>query len=144
MKETLFIATKIFSPQSSEKVTRTTKKGKKYEICANNPVQKREHKRNINAAIRLVWASKERNVVLPCSVRLTRIGHRMLDEDSAIYSLKYVRDEISDLLIPGLARGRADGDKRITWEYGQEIGPYGIRIEIEYDEPSYKDGKALC
>jgi hypothetical protein len=144
MKHTIFVRTKLFSPQSSEKVMRTTKKGRQYAICANNPFQKRFDKRATNAAIRSIWADEERNVVFPCRVRLTRIGPRKLDEDSFIYSFKYVRDEVADLLIPGLARGRADGDKRITWEYVQETGFYGIRIEIEFDEPSYRDGKTLC
>ncbi len=72
--------------------------------------------------------------VLPCFVKMVRIAPRELDEEENLrMSFKYIKDYIADFLIPGLARGRADGDKRIKWDYGQEKGKpkqYSIRIEI--------------
>ena len=144
MKYTLNIRTKLFSPQSSEKVIRTTKKGRRYAVCANNPFEHTRNKAVTNSAIRRVWGTEQRSVALPCRICLTRIGLRPLDFDNLVYSFKYIRDEVADLIIPGLARGRADGDKRIEWDYKQEIGQNGFRVEIEFDEPSYKDGKPLC
>jgi hypothetical protein len=37
---------------------------------------------------------------------------------------------IADQILPGLAAGRADGDKRMTWEYAQEKGKTCVRVEI--------------
>jgi hypothetical protein len=71
---------------------------------------------------------------LPCRITLARIAPRSLDEDNLLYSLKWVRDAISDNLIPGLAKGRADGDKRLEFKYNQEKGrprEYALKIEIE-------------
>src|SRR5574338_709033 len=70
---------------------------------------------------------------LPCCVKLVRIAPRNLDEDNLIYAFKKIKDVVADYIIPGLAPGRADGDKRIKWEYDQEKGEpkeYAIRIEI--------------
>lgn len=67
--------------------------------------------------------------LLPCNVRLTRIGRR-LDDDNLRGALKYIRDAIAELLVPGLAIGRADDDERINWEYNQEKGKVGVRIEV--------------
>ena len=67
--------------------------------------------------------------LLPCTVKLTRIG-RKLDDDNLRGALKYVRDAVAELLVPGKAVGRADDDARITWEYSQEKGKPAIRIEF--------------
>lgn len=59
------------------------------------------------------------------SITLTRIGKRMLDCDNLARALKAVRDGVADAL------GIDDGDKRLVWVYGQEVGKeYGVRIEI--------------
>ena len=97
---------------------------------------------------KMKWVIRQRNIlciyykkatydiqpILPCTVKMIRIAPRSLDYDNAVYSFKSYRDAISDELIPGFARGRADDDNRIKWEYGQEKGKpkeYAIRIEIE-------------
>lgn len=68
---------------------------------------------------------------LPATVTLTRLAPRTLDEDNLLYAFKHIRDEIADILIPGLAFGRADGDPRITWRYGQtKERVFAISIEI--------------
>lgn len=72
--------------------------------------------------------------LLPCIVTLTRIAPREMGDDNYIHSMKYIRDQLGDLLIPGLAKGRADDDKRIQWKYVQEKGQpksYAIKITIE-------------
>ncbi len=71
---------------------------------------------------------------LPCKVILTRVAPRRFDFDNLVISFKHVRDQISGMLIPGLAAGRADDDDRIEWEYRQERGnpkEYAVIIEIK-------------
>jgi hypothetical protein len=74
------------------------------------------------------------------------MGPGTLDDDNLRFSLKWIRDEISECLIPekrksyvdknGKLRhlkGRADDDERITWDYAQEKNQtYGVRIEIRF------------
>ncbi len=73
------------------------------------------------------------NVVLPCHIKLTRNSPGTLDYDNLCSSQKYVLDAICELLIPGLAPGRADGDKRISVSYYQaKARKHSITIEIEY------------
>lgn len=70
---------------------------------------------------------------LPCIVRLTRIAPRGLDRDNLFAALKHPIDVVCDWLIPGLAPGRADGDKNITIQYSQEkggSGVYALKLEI--------------
>lgn len=56
----------------------------------------------------------------PIKIRLMRIASRKLDEgDNLPMAFKYIRDYLASLLIPGKARGQADSDPRITWEYDQ-------------------------
>jgi hypothetical protein len=71
-------------------------------------------------------------VVLPCKIRLTRLGMRFLDRhDNLRMSLKWVVDQLADCISPGKAKGRADDDPRIEWEYAQEKHPISaVRIEI--------------
>jgi len=74
--------------------------------------------------------------ILPCTITLTRIAPRQLDYDNLVTSFKHCRDTIADMLIPGLAFGRADGDARITWNYEQrrdKAREYGVEVDIEQD-----------
>lgn len=83
---------------------------------------------------KIIWAKwKQVNpeVSLPCTVILTRLGVRELDEDNLAYCFKAIRDQVADLIIPGLPKGKADGDKRIKWVYKQVKQPIaGIKITI--------------
>ena len=67
-------------------------------------------------------------------ILLSRIAPRSLDADDNLpMSFKYVKDYIADLLRPGLAAGRADDDKNLTWSYSQETGKpreYAVKIQI--------------
>jgi hypothetical protein len=70
---------------------------------------------------------------LPCFVRLIRLGPRELDFDNLVISQKYIRDAISEMITGDFVPGRADGNKKIKWEYEQEISKsYGVRIEIYF------------
>lgn len=71
--------------------------------------------------------------LLPCVVKLTRLapGNGLDVDENLPMSVKYCKDYIADLLIPGLAPGRADGSRAIKWLYDQERHPiYALRIEI--------------
>ena len=70
---------------------------------------------------------------LPCTVIITRISPRRMDEDNYIASAKAIKDFIAGIIIPGLAPGRADGSEFIVWKYQQERrskGEYAINIKI--------------
>lgn len=71
---------------------------------------------------------------LPCKIKLIRIAPRELDKDDNLRTaFKCIKDTIADWAIPGLAPGRADGDKRFQWDYSQEKGKvreYAVRVEI--------------
>jgi len=75
-----------------------------------------------------------KQISLPCTVIMTRISPRTLDEeDNLRMALKSVKDSIASEIKPGLEPGRADDDKNITWEYAQKKGKpkeRGLKIEI--------------
>ncbi len=53
-------------------------------------------------------------------IRWIRVASRKLDTgDNLPMAFKYARDMLAGLLIPGKARGIADGDHRLVWEYDQ-------------------------
>jgi hypothetical protein len=81
----------------------------------------------------------------PCyQIKMIRIAPRKLDDDNLVSAFKWIRDELSELLIPEKAleyidkkgktkklKGRADSDERILWKYDQLINsPYAVRIEV--------------
>lgn len=64
---------------------------------------------------------------MPCTVLLTRVAPRALDDDNLRGALKSVRDGVADWL------GVDDRDPRVTWEYGQRKGPvkfYAVDVEV--------------
>ena len=94
--------------------------------------------------VRSIFAKERSEMTLPCIVCMTRLSPQALDDDNLRGALKYVRDEISECLIPEKRghyitkkgkiksiKGRADADPRIKWEYRQENSKrIGLRIEI--------------
>ena len=58
------------------------------------------------------------------TITLTRVGPRPMDSDNSIGALKAVRDGVADAL------SLDDGDPKLTWEYRQEKGPFGVRVEL--------------
>ena len=99
-------------------------------------------------AIRLLFATNMPDIKLPCTVKLIRLAHRVLDSDNLQMSMKFIRDELAEILtgtVPKYSRtkkgklraikGHSDSDPRITWQYGQEKSKeMGIRIEISWGE----------
>lgn len=101
----------------------------KSEHWSKTALRKKKHKKAIQYTIH------QTGVSLPCSVTLTRIAPRSLDEeDNLPAALKCAKDAVADILVPNLAPGRADGDKRISWHFKQEKGEkreYALKIELE-------------
>ena len=80
--------------------------------------------------VRCEFRHHEMKVQLPCNIKLTRLSARFLDSDNLQIAFKWIRDQIADCILPGLAKGRADDDKRISWQYCQEAADsQGIKIE---------------
>jgi hypothetical protein len=97
--------------------------------------------------VRELFKTETQIILLPCRVKMTRLSPRMLDEDDNLrMAFKWIKDEISECLIPEKAgfcitkkgkfrkiKGRADSDARISWEYAQEKSKIGgVRIEISF------------
>lgn len=64
---------------------------------------------------------------LPCTVKLTRVAPGnagVMDGDNLQMGFKGLRDGIAARL------GVDDADPRIRWEYAQEKGVWGARVEI--------------
>jgi hypothetical protein len=103
---------------------------------ANNSdhwAKKNSRKHAIRSAIKLRWlliGSVE--IELPCLIRLTRIAPRSLDYDNLVYSMRNVTNIVAELILPGLAPGRADGDTRLKFEYLQRkvSKTYAVEVEI--------------
>lgn len=84
--------------------------------------------------IKAAFLKEKPQIQLPCTVVLVRLAPRALDcQDNLPCSMKYIVDAIAEELTNNYVPGRADGDKRITWEYRQEKGnprEYAVKIEI--------------
>jgi len=84
----------------------------------------KKHKRNKRnkRLIMSFWLTRRESPQPPCEILIERKisgKSKAYDEDNLIAGCKFIRDCISDLLIPGLAPGQADSDKRLTWQYKQ-------------------------
>lgn len=90
----------------------------------------KRHKAQKNLIL-LAFKIHSLKIELPCVIKLIRLSPRLLDDDNLLSAFKFIRDEISSQLIPGLAPGRADSDPRIKWEYNQEKSKTkGIKIQF--------------
>ena len=73
-----------------------------------------------------------RQVRLPCVVRLTRVGPKLLDKDNLAGSFKFIQDAIASKMKVD------DGDPtKVDWQYEQvAIGEhrYNVKVQIEYQE----------
>lgn len=106
----------------------------------------KRHKRQ-QFLVRYMFNKETEKIRLPCTVTLTRLSPRTLDTDNLQTSMKYIRDEISELLIPEKAgayitrkgtvkrkKGHADNDPRISWCYAQEKWKVlAVKIQIDGD-----------
>lgn len=95
-------------------------------------VKHKRHKRQ-KYYVQLALRKKLHGVSPPCIIMITRMSPAHMDYDNLVCSQKWVVDAICDLLNPGLAPGRADGDERITVSYAQEKSRiHAIRVTIDY------------
>jgi len=106
-------------------------------------VKSKRHKQQ-QFFIRSLFNNETQKIPLPCIVKMIRISPRSLDDDNLTMAFKWIRDEISECLLPQTKKvcvsrkgkfieikGRADSDNRIKWQYAQEKkATHGIRIEI--------------
>lgn len=96
--------------------------------------------------IRALFIRETREIPLPCTVTMIRIGPRFLDvEDNLPMAFKWIKDEIGACLFPekvvyiitkkgarSTNKGHADSDPRVKWKYSQEKGrKQAIRIEFD-------------
>lgn len=66
--------------------------------------------------------------LLPCTITITRLSPRLMDDDNVQGVLKGVRDGIADRL------GVDDGDPRVEWKYDQrkcKRGEFGVFVRFE-------------
>ena len=101
---------------------------------------KKYKRRRIQKLLVKMCLAREKLPDLPCKIKLTRISPLKLDVyDNLPMCFKYVLDAVCDVLVPGLASGRADGDPRIHGvDFFQEkgaVGEYAITIEITTSSP---------
>lgn len=116
--------------------------------CSEHWTKKAKRRKQQHFFVRHAFQLYAKNVQLPCIVTLTRLSSRMLDDDNLTMAFKGIRDELAECLIPESRKsyltqkgtckeikGRADGDSRITWRYGQEKhSKQGIRVTIEWED----------
>lgn len=87
------------------------------------------------AAVSLSWPRASGVKVrpsLPVDVHLVRLSPatRRMDDDGVQGALKAVRDQVAAEL------GADDGDRtRLRFTYGQERGPWGVRVSIRGRKP---------
>jgi hypothetical protein len=86
-------------------------------------------------------------IKLPCRVHLVRLSPRKLDDDNLRTALKYIRDELSDLLIPPEKntyvtkfgkriplKGRQDSHRDLSWSYDQQHSKIqGVQVMLFMD-----------
>lgn len=115
--------------------------------CSEHWVKKSKRHKNQQFFVRIGFLKFVKDIKFPCLIRMVRLGPRILDSDNLQSAFKYIRDEISECLLPELRKtyinkhgneiaikGRADSDERIIWQYAQEKqAKQGVRIEIDYE-----------
>ena len=94
--------------------------------------EKSERHKMQKCAVFYALSPHRSSLSLPCTVRLVRIAPRELDEDDNLrIALKWIKDAVAEVITQDFVPGRADGDKRIKWKYGQEYSKeYKVKIEI--------------
>ena len=114
--------------------------------CSQHWTKKSKRHKQQQLFVRLAYAKYVNGLILPCIVTMTRLAPRILDDDNLCSAFKWIRDELSESMLPDKSatyvarngklkklKGRADSDERITWKYSQEKNTtYGVRIVIEF------------
>lgn len=113
---------------ASEERTRT-KIREKHETSpsVDTVVPKIRQRNEVPALDGAIKEQRQRKGRVAVRVTLILCRHRELDSDSAIYSLKPLRDAVA------ASFGLDDADARIAWHYGQQVGPgeQGVIVKIE-------------
>lgn len=91
------------------------------------------HKSQKNAIYYALNPHKDR-IRLPCVVKMVRLAPHELDADDNLrIAVKWLKDALAEVITGDYVPGRADSDKRITWQYDQEKSKeYGVKILIEW------------
>jgi hypothetical protein len=94
--------------------------------------EKHERHKSQKRAVFYFLGPHRANLSMPCTVRMTRMAPRELDADDNLrIALKWIKDAIAEVITQDFVPGRADGDKRIKWEYDQIFSSdYKVKIEI--------------
>lgn len=110
--------------------------------CAENwRIKSKRHKEQ-RRALRLLMPKA--GYPLPCRIVCVRCGGRVLDSDNLDFCFKWIRDELSDIILGNRYAvrkpsdltvkrlyGRNDDDARLEWQYSQEEAlNKGIRIDV--------------
>jgi hypothetical protein len=94
----------------------------------------KKHKRKKKIQTAIYYFARRTRVKPPCTVTLTRIAPRKLDdEDNLRTALKSAKDAVADILHPGMAPGRADGIGDIEWRFDQikgDVREYALGIHL--------------
>jgi hypothetical protein len=108
-------------------------------ISFNNPraswAKKKKRSKAQDLILNAHWNVLSPNITLPCNVNFTRIAPRSFDFDNLLFSFKNLRDSLSSLIKPRLARGQADKEG-ITFNYFQQksgVREYKVKIEVIWD-----------
>ena len=121
--------------------------------CSEHWTKKHKRHKQQQFFVRSLFRHESAEIKLPCRIKLTRLGPRFLDPDNLPPSMKYIQDEIAEILtgkggfyvtrrghIKSI-KGHADNDKRLSWEYAQEkYTKQAVRIEFSFSE----DDKLCC
>lgn len=105
--------------------------------CSEHWTKKSKRHRQQQFFIRQLFKQEPVKIALPCEVKMVRLASRTLDSDNLVSAFKWIRDELSECLIPSTkkGKGRSDSDPRITWVYDQgKSSRTGIRIEISFSD----------
>lgn len=114
--------------------------------CTEHYHVKSKRHRQQQFFVRAIFRKEGSSINIPCVVKFIRLSSRFLDDDNLRTAFKWIRDELSECLIPDkrksymnkrgkltAIKGRADSDDRITWQYEQEKNKrMSIRIEISF------------
>lgn len=107
--------------------------------CSEHWTKKSKRHKQQQLFVRLAMTKERIEWPLPCDIKLSRLSPHQLDDDNLRSSLKWVRDEVSEIILgktfskdgTKVLKGRKDDDPRLNWIYGQEKAKkYGVRIEI--------------
>jgi hypothetical protein len=126
--------------------------------CSEHWSVKSKRHRQQQQTTRFYFSTYVPIIKLPCHIHLVRLSPRTLDDDNLRTALKYIRDELSDLLIPPEKntyvtkfgkriplKGRQDSHRDLSWSYNQQKSPTkGVQVSLFMDEiPEFNQSSIL-